>query len=125
VRERLPGLFSGIDWGSERVSDQTLAALARAGIDTEALEPRVDIDRPEDLPAWDKIRAAWYEPPRTLSVVIPTLDEEPGLARLLNEVAHVEAETIVVDGGSADGTPDIGASRRCHGDREPRWSLPR
>jgi rSAM/selenodomain-associated transferase 2/rSAM/selenodomain-associated transferase 1 len=107
VRERLPGLLSEIDWGSQRVSDQTRAVLARAGIETEVLDPREDIDRPEDLPAWDKVRTAWYEPPRTLSVVIPTLNEGPRLAELLHEVAHAEAETIVVDGGSADKTRDV------------------
>ena len=42
-------LFTGIDWGSERVLAQTQSALARAGMEVFELPPLHDIDRPEDL----------------------------------------------------------------------------
>ena len=42
-------LFTGIDWGSERVLAQTRSALARAGMEVVELPPLHDIDRPEDL----------------------------------------------------------------------------
>jgi rSAM/selenodomain-associated transferase 2 len=46
--------------------------------------------------------------PQTLSVVIPTLDEAERLPRLLDDLDAVpEAEVVVVDGGSVDGTPGL------------------
>lgn len=105
--ERLPGLLAGIAWGTGHVADQTRAALARASIDVEILEPRADIDRPEDLPAWEAIREQWYEPPRTLTVVVPALNEAETLPALLAAVGQSDVETIVVDGGSTDGTADV------------------
>ena len=42
-------LFTGIDWGSERVLAQTQSALARVGMEVFELPPLHDIDRPEDL----------------------------------------------------------------------------
>lgn len=44
-----PQIFTGIDWGSDRVLAQTLAKLDAAGAKTCVLEPLWDIDRPEDL----------------------------------------------------------------------------
>ena len=45
----------------------------------------------------------------TVSIVIPVLDEATNLARLLPELAArwPDAEVVVVDGGSRDGTPDV------------------
>jgi rSAM/selenodomain-associated transferase 1 len=44
-----PDLFTGIDWGEDRVMEQTRAALRCLGWDWEELQPLPDIDRPEDL----------------------------------------------------------------------------
>ncbi|MBF0256325.1 MAG: TIGR04282 family arsenosugar biosynthesis glycosyltransferase [Gammaproteobacteria bacterium] len=42
-------LFQGIDWGSERVLDQSCQRLRQAGMDYGTLTTRRDLDRPEDL----------------------------------------------------------------------------
>lgn len=43
-------LLIGIDWGSERVFDQTLAAAARSGVRVAQLAGWYDLDRFDDLP---------------------------------------------------------------------------
>ncbi len=42
-------LFSGIDWGTDRVLEQTVDRAESLDLDAELLEVRRDIDRPEDL----------------------------------------------------------------------------
>jgi rSAM/selenodomain-associated transferase 2 len=47
-----------------------------------------------------------------LSIIVPALDEAPGIVRTLEALAPLRArghEVIVVDGGSADGTPALAA----------------
>ncbi len=44
-----PALFADIDWGSDRVADQTRKRARTAGLRLHELAPRRDIDRPEDL----------------------------------------------------------------------------
>ena len=46
------GLFREIAWGQESVLATTLQRAESLGIDVEMLEPRADIDRPEDLQHW-------------------------------------------------------------------------
>lgn len=46
---RVPDVFDGIDWGSSRVLEQTLAAADRAGMRVHLLEPLTDVDTPGDL----------------------------------------------------------------------------
>lgn len=49
-----------------------------------------------------------------VSVIIPTLNEAPGIALTLSHVRQTgECELVVVDGGSSDGTADIA---RAHAD---------
>lgn len=47
-----PQVFSGIDWGSDRVLEQTLLLARRAGLSTALLAERHDLDRPADLDRW-------------------------------------------------------------------------
>jgi rSAM/selenodomain-associated transferase 1 len=47
-----PGLFSGIDWGRDDVLAQCLRQLQELGEGAAQLEPRWDVDRPEDLRRW-------------------------------------------------------------------------
>lgn len=49
LRQALPGLFAGIDWGSERVLAQSIDAALALGLRVDRLLPLPDIDRPEDL----------------------------------------------------------------------------
>ncbi len=42
-------LFEGIDWGTDRVLQQTRARVAQLGLSLFELPPRRDLDRPEDL----------------------------------------------------------------------------
>ena len=44
-----PALFEGIDWGTERVFEQT---VARCAVPPVRLEMLADLDRPEDLARW-------------------------------------------------------------------------
>ena len=46
-----PDLFAGVEWGSARVLAQTRERARAAGLRLLELEPRRDIDRPEDLDA--------------------------------------------------------------------------
>ncbi|HZY02732.1 MAG TPA: glycosyltransferase family 2 protein [Anaeromyxobacteraceae bacterium] len=56
-----------------------------------------------------------------LTVVIPTLDEAGSIGRVLEDIpASLEAEVLVVDGGSIDGTRDLAASRGARVILEPR-----
>jgi uncharacterized protein len=44
-----PSVFDEVDWGTERVLQQTLDRVAAAGLRCQLLEPQPDVDRPEDL----------------------------------------------------------------------------
>ncbi|MDP6651099.1 MAG: TIGR04282 family arsenosugar biosynthesis glycosyltransferase [Gammaproteobacteria bacterium] len=49
LKQPCPGLFQGIEWGSERVLSQTLQRLAQLKLPYALLEPLWDVDRPQDL----------------------------------------------------------------------------
>ncbi|WP_263970713.1 TIGR04282 family arsenosugar biosynthesis glycosyltransferase [Leptolyngbya sp. KIOST-1] len=55
LRQLNRALFAAIDWGTDRVLEQTLAAAKAQGLSVELLPPLTDIDRPEDLPQWEAI----------------------------------------------------------------------
>jgi rSAM/selenodomain-associated transferase 2 len=81
------------------------------------VEPLKDVDRPQDLILHEgsSLRKAYSSPLEkttflagSISVIIPTLNEAPNLAKTLAAVTGFEnVETIVVDGGSTDRTVDI------------------
>ncbi|MDF1542375.1 MAG: TIGR04283 family arsenosugar biosynthesis glycosyltransferase [Anaerosomatales bacterium] len=107
----VPALFGPhIAWGTESVLDQSLAAARASGLTVQLLSPLGDIDRPDDLELWESVIAgeerARLDP--RLSVVIPALDEEPGIASAIESAWHAGAgEVIVADGGSADRTTSL------------------
>lgn len=50
-----PWLFSDMDWGTERVFEETMRRLVAYGIAPVVLEPLADVDRPEDLIRWPEL----------------------------------------------------------------------
>lgn len=102
LRRPLPALFQGIDWGTAVVRQQTEAIAQSHGLACGYLPVLHDIDRPADLPVWTAIQQ------RTLTVIIPVLNEAGNMGPLLEALQHYPAvEVIVVDGGSTDQTAAI------------------
>ena len=52
LRRPEPELLAGIDWGSALVLEQTVAAMARRGLEPELLSRRGDLDWARDLLPW-------------------------------------------------------------------------
>jgi len=108
LRQPLPALFQGIAWSTGSVLADSIARARQLGIEPRLLPELSDVDEPADLPAWKKARRA----SRTVSVVIPTLNEAEHLPRALKHVAAGEpTEIIVADGGSRDDTVRIAPSQ--------------
>jgi hypothetical protein len=102
-------LFSGVAWGTDAVLDQTLAAADELGLDWSLTDRLADVDRPEDLQVWEDHQRAESLASRNawISVIVPALDEAEGIGRTLACIPkRDDLEVIVVDGGSADGTPE-------------------
>ena len=107
-----PELFAGIDWETERVCDQTRAAITSLGLKLAELPRLNDVDRPKDLPALygDPRFAGVFAEKLLVSVIIPTLNEAVMLGRVLERLYRADAvEVIVSDGGSRDDTREIAA----------------
>ena len=49
-------IFEAIPWGGDQVFASTCAALQRLGIHWTELPTLRDVDRPEDLPLWDRLQ---------------------------------------------------------------------
>ena len=49
-------LFVDMPWGSEQLMQITRERMRAAGLSWVELEPRWDVDRPEDLPRWEALR---------------------------------------------------------------------
>ncbi len=108
LRQPEPALFAGIDWGTERVFQQTID-LARSLDRSVALLPALDdIDRAVDLPVWDRATGDFQ---KRISIVIPTLNEAKTLPETLTRVLQGRnVEAVVADGGSQDDTVSIAKS---------------
>ncbi len=115
----LARLFSGIAWGSDRVLNQTLCRAANLSLSVFRLEMLSDVDRPEDLAVWHRV---WRAPSAAerISIIIPALNEEKYLRDTLRSIeGAANVETIVVDGGSRDGTAEIACQAGCRVLRSP------
>ncbi len=96
-----PPVFRGMDWGGPEVLHQSLEAARTAGHQAALLDVRPDVDTPEDLPSAEVSLALG----NTLSVIIPTLNNESHLPRLLERLQQDRPhEIIVADGGRGDVT---------------------
>jgi hypothetical protein len=101
LKQPTPELCQDIQWGTEQVLARTLRIAARLGLRRTLLPELDDVDRPADLPVWERARRH----ASTLAVIIPALDEAERLMPTLSAVtAENPDEVIVVDGGSRDRT---------------------
>jgi rSAM/selenodomain-associated transferase 2/rSAM/selenodomain-associated transferase 1 len=108
-----PDLFAGVPWGTDAVLETTLHIALRLGLKVSLVDRLGDVDRPEDLHIWDQGPGRPTDPgiPPRLSVIIPAFHEAELIASVLAAVSGIpEAEVIVVDGGSTDGTPELAAA---------------
>lgn len=103
----LRSLFENIAWGTGNVLAQSLAAASLLGIVPVKIETLSDVDEPEDLGAG----LSALEEARSVSVIIPALNESENLKRLLPLLLQESpGEIIVVDGGSDDDTVSVAES---------------
>ncbi|MEW6351772.1 MAG: TIGR04283 family arsenosugar biosynthesis glycosyltransferase [Thermodesulfobacteriota bacterium] len=87
ARSVWPSIFEGIPWGSGDVFSTTMEQAARIPLSVEVLEPLQDVDRAEDLAAYE--RFVHDDQHRVeVSVVIPALNEAGRIAAAI-ESAHV------------------------------------
>ncbi len=57
LQQPVPELFTNIDWGTAQVLQQTVEISHLLNLSVVYLPTLADIDRPEDLPIWEKIFA--------------------------------------------------------------------
>lgn len=108
----VPALFDGISWGESDVLKVTMQIADSNKLTMALLEKLTDVDRPEDIHVWN----------RTISIIIPTLNEESRIARSLDSLDGASnIEVIVVDGESDDRTVDVARSRGVKVIRGPRF----
>jgi rSAM/selenodomain-associated transferase 2/rSAM/selenodomain-associated transferase 1 len=97
-------LFDDMPWGGSRVLAESLDRARAARLALALLDELADVDRPEDLPAWEQLRARQAELAR-VSVIVPTLQEGSWVGPTVRAaLAAGSDEVIVADGGSIDGT---------------------
>ena len=56
LRRPAPRLFTDIPWGSQRVLEETLGRARELSYDVSLLKQLSDVDRPEDLAVWHRVR---------------------------------------------------------------------
>ncbi len=115
LRRPVSQLFTDVPWGSQRVLEETLGRAHELSLDVTLLKSLSDVDRPEDLAVWHRVQCSCPGAPSgRISVIVPTLNEAQHLPQALFSLQGAEnVETIVVDGGSTDGTPEIAARSGC------------
>lgn len=100
----VPAIFEGVEWGTSSVYAATLERVRANALSLYTLAPLEDVDRPEDLPIWERARS--NARPR-VSVIVPALNEAERIGATIERAQTDDAEVIVVDGGSGDATRPI------------------
>ena len=115
LRRREPRLFTDIPWGTERVFEETLRRANELSLKVSHLKTLSDVDRPQDLAVWHRVRCCCHPTAsRRISVIVPTLNEAEHLPQTLLSLKDANnVETVVVDGGSNDATPEIAERAGC------------
>lgn len=107
LRKLASEIFTNIPWGTPEVLASSVRRAQQVGLEPARLETLPDVDEPDDLPDAQAALAA----SRTVSVIIPTLNESANLNRLLPCIAAARPhEILVADGGSADDTVAVAQS---------------
>ncbi len=102
MKQRFPELFKSINWGTRSVFTETLKRAKNRNLSVHVLEPLQDVDKSEDLVLWERVEN------QHLSIVIPTLNEEKTILRVLDQLKDMKkGEVIVADGGSHDSTVEL------------------
>jgi uncharacterized protein len=57
LRRSAPELFESIAWSTDRVFQQTVAFASKLNLSLSCLPMLADVDRPEDLPVWDRFKS--------------------------------------------------------------------
>lgn len=60
ARRTMPAMLAGVEWGSERALEQSIAAARKAGLHVASLAPRWDVDEPAD---WDRFLSMTAQSP--------------------------------------------------------------
>jgi len=112
LRQEKPQLFEDVPWGTAEVVARTLEIANQLGLRWVKVEPLDDVDRAEDIEAWEREATRKEATPQpAISIVIPTLNEAENLAATLASTeSSVDLEIIVVDGGSSDETLELAKS---------------
>ncbi|MBW2307584.1 MAG: TIGR04283 family arsenosugar biosynthesis glycosyltransferase [Deltaproteobacteria bacterium] len=109
LRRPIPQLFVDMPWGTDEVLEQTRRISDELGLSVTFLDFLDDVDRPEDLHAWEKATTS-VQNVRT-SIIIPTLNEAGNIVSTLKSIREAsDTEIIVVDGGSDDETVPLAGS---------------
>jgi rSAM/selenodomain-associated transferase 2/rSAM/selenodomain-associated transferase 1 len=102
LRRPAPEIFQGPAWGTDEVLTETLAKAAAADLTARMLPAVRDVDRPEDLPLWERTAR------QSISVIVPAINEGNRLERTLSSIGRpADTEVIIADGGSRDETLSI------------------
>ncbi|MFC1885545.1 TIGR04283 family arsenosugar biosynthesis glycosyltransferase [Thermodesulfobacteriota bacterium] len=106
-------LFSGMGWGHAHVLSRTMEKAKQCGLRFAFVDTLADVDRPDDLAVWEKVKRinTGNRPSPSISIIIPALNEEAHIARTIQTIGRGDQlEIIVVDGGSYDRTVRIAES---------------
>ena len=96
-----PGLFENIPWSTGGVFAATQQRASAAGLSVGFLPLLADVDEPADV----ALAETALEQGRSVTVILPVLNEAPALQTLLPALqAAKPQQIIIVDGGSTDST---------------------